>query len=226
MDLKKHMHNVINCIKRADVEKGIYWFISLFLAFFFGLGMIFSAIQINEYLNYWYVIPFIWLYFLIFTIFAMCWKKICLLERKQLLCLIFIIAIFPRIMLLMHRRFILISDFQAYVNMGTYLINNQKELAHNIVMDYRIPKYGGLAILMSIIGRLFSTQLIGFQIANIIMCSLICVLIYLLLENYSKRAGILASLLMSFYPANIISSQVVSNREGAVLFVLIACILL
>lgn len=213
-------------LKEAGFVNIVYTLIGIFFALFFSCGVIICLPELCSRLTYWYVLPVFWAYALIFFIYLLFRKSLQRTEEKKLICYLFFIALLPRLLLLIHRRFILISDYQAYVNMGTYILTGQKELTYNIVNNYRIPKYGGLAVFMAIIGKLFSTNLIGYQIANIIMSALICVLVYLIVVDYSKNAAIFASFLMSLYPADIIASQVVTNREGAVLFILLACILL
>lgn len=205
----------------------VYWIIGGILIIFLGAGLLSCFPQWHDRITYWYVRPIFWGYVFVFLIYALCRKTLYLTERKKLICLLFVIAAIPRIILLLHRRFVLISDYELYVNMGKYLITGQKEKAYEIVEKfYGIPKYGGLSVLMALIGKLFSTELIGYQIANIIMSSFICVMVYLIVEKYSKNIAIFASFLMVVYPADIIASQVVTNREGAVLFTLLACIYL
>ena len=216
----------VQSLKEAGFVNIVYTMIGIFFALFFSCGLINYLPKLRSRITYWYVLPVFWAYVFIFFIYVIFRKSLQRTEEKKLKCFLFLIALLPRLLLLIHRRFILISDYQAYVNMGTYMLTGQKELTYNIVNNYRIPKYGGLAVFMAIIGKLFSTNLIGYQIANIIMSALICVLVYLIVEDYSKNAAIFASFLMAVYPADIIASQVVTNREGAVLFILLAYILL
>lgn len=221
-----------NIINMAFIKRIIYQCLTAFLICFFALGITYIN-SLKATLNILanlekngYIMLYIWTYIVILVAIYMLRKKICHCDRKKLLLLLFIIAFIPRILLVCQQNYIPTSDFQRYYEMGVRLNNGDKEFVRNIISGYQIPKLGGLAVFMSIIAKLFSQKLIGFQIANIIITSLICVLIYLCIEEYEKKSAIIASILFAIYPGNIASSQVNTNHHAAILFTLVGVYLL
>lgn len=173
-----------------------------------------------------YVMIYVWVYIVLALVLY--WKRsvLCQCDRKKIMLFLFVLALLPRLLLLSQRNYIPTSDFNTYYNMGVHLISGDKTFINNVVVQYQIPKFGGLAVFMAMIAKLFSTKLIGFQIANVFFSSLICVLIYLCIENYNKRGAIIAGILFAIYPGNIISSQVNTNHHGSILFAMLGIYLL
>lgn len=218
--------------KPENLRSLIYTMLSVFLICFFAAGIIFTVFNktnfniLTSLYKRGYVMIYIWAYIFLMAIIYALKDKIYACSRGKLLFLIFLIALFPRLLLLSQRYYILSSDFKCYYDMGVHLAAGDKEFVRSLISQYQIPKFGGLACWEAVVAKLFSEKLIGFQLANIIMSSLICVFIYLCVENYSKRGGIIAAILFAVYPANIVSSQVNTNHHGAVLFTLIGAYLL
>lgn len=218
--------------RNIRIKQGIYLCLSVILVCFFVLGLTITS-SARETLNiltslykHGYVMIYVWAYLTLLIVVIMIRKRIELLCRRQVLLLLFMASFVPRMLLVTQRNYIPISDFNSYYEMGVHLAEGDKAFVNDLIIQYQIPKFGGLAVFMSFIAKIFSEKLIGFQIANIVTTSFICVLIYLCMEKYSKRSAFSASLLFSFYPANIVSSQITTNHHGAILFSLVGIYML
>lgn len=208
-------------------SKIIYSCIYLFIAIFFvyGLTLTNSARELVSMLmsleKQGYVLLFIWGYVCLFLLLFKMRKNLANFKRNDFLLFLIILASCPRIFVMCQNHYIPSNDFKWYYDVGVHLVEGDKAFVYEFLARYNITKFGGLAVFMGIIAKLFSVKLIGFQIANIIITTFICVFIYLITENYNKKAAIIASILFAIYPENIISSQVTTNHHGAVLFALI-----
>ena len=157
--------------------------------------------------------------FLLYVIIAFIIRK----YSTPVVCIIiFIMAILPRFILMIEQLYIPTSDFKNYFSFGQNIYYKRFDLVASIINSYQMPKMCGLALLNGLIAYIFSPSLNGLITANILMTSSICVILFLLLKNTNKTAGILTGALYAIYPTSIISSQITTNHHGALLFMLIA----
>ena len=214
------------------IKQGVYICLSIGLICFFVMGLTITnsaketlSILISLY-KHGYVMIYVWVYLALMIIVSMISRKVDLYCKEKVLLFLFLASFLPRMLLVTQRNYIPISDFNSYLEMGVHFAEGDKTFVNSLISHYQIPKFGGLAVFMGVIARIFSEKLIGFQIANIVLTSFICIFIYLCMEKYSRRNAFSASLLFSFYPANIVSSQITTNHHGAILFSLVGIYML
>ena len=213
-------------------KRNVYHCFCIALIIFFACGLLFaeSGRTILEILRnleqQGYTMIYVWIYFLLALILYRSRNKIMEWKRKRVIVFLLVMALIPRMLLLSQRIYIPTSDFRNYYEMGVHLISGDKAFVSDLVTQYQIPKFGGLAVFMAIVAKLFSTKLIGFQIANVFFSSIICILIYLCIENYDRRMAFASSILFAVYPGNIISSQVTTNHHIAIMFAMLGMYLL
>jgi len=214
--------------KVREKSKIIYLLIYLFMAVFLGYGLTLTdsgketISTLKELEKQGYVLLFVWGYLCIFLVLFKMRKKLALVRKSDFLFFLIILASIPRIFIMLQNHYIPTNDFKNYYEAGVHLIEGDKAVVREFVGGYNIAKFGGLAVFMGITAKLFSVKLIGFQTANVIITSLICVFIYLIIEDYNKKSAMIASILFAIYPENIISTQITTNHHGAILFTLIS----
>lgn len=171
--------------------------------------------------------PMLWLYIFICIVYTLCYTHIKNTNSNFKICInIFVLAVIPRAIVCLFNQYIPTNDFLEYLKFGQNMFYGRKADVANIIQNkYFYSKMGGLALFNDGIAHVFSPQLIGFQIANIIMTSFICVMLFVLVKKYSKNVGLIAAFLYTLYPANIISTQITTNRHGATLMLLISILL-
>ncbi len=166
----------------------------------------------------------LWLYLALCIIYCFIGKKFISKMRSDLgiAISIFLLTAMPRLILLSKQIYIPTKDFDRYLNFGIDMYNGNYAAVADQIAVHSMPGMGGLAIWNGIIAKLFSPTLFGFQIANVVMVSLIAVLLYLLLKSYNKNVAIIAALLFALYPSSIVSTQITTNPHGAILLFLLA----
>ena len=157
--------------------------------------------------------------FILYIIIAF---KIMKYNTPAICVVIFILALLPRFLLMAGQLYTPTSDFKNYLSFGENILFRRYDIVAAIINSYQMPKMCGLALLNGAIAYIFTPSLNGFITANILMTSLICVMIFLLVKNINKNAGVIAGVLYAIYPSSIISSQITTNHHGALLFMLIA----
>lgn len=169
-----------------------------------------------------YFLPVMWLYLLavIPTGFAF-YKVVKTKSPLKICCAIFAITIVPRLILCAFNFYIPTSDFKNYLDYGINFYYGRYDRILDVVSGYGLPEMGGLAVVNGIIAKLFSPQLLGFQIANCIITSTICILIWKIAKFRNETVAAIASFCFAVYPSNIISTQVTTNHHTALLFTLL-----
>ena len=220
-------------MKKGDknVNKVINLLLRILLALFLVSGLIFfesSKIFIDLIFNAarkGFFLPLLWIYIGIVLIYSLLYTKIKLwTNEKKVQISIFALAMIPRFIFCVNSIFIPVDDFKNYLLYGQYMYFGQYKKIADIIANYNMPKMGGIAIFNGLISSLFSPQLIGFQIANCIITSLICVFIYMISRRMSKEVGLGAALIFALYPSNIISTQITTNHHAATLMALIGIV--
>ena len=185
------------------LKRIVYQCFCVLLSCFFVIGLFFTTSGKTTFSilanleTFGYAMIYVWVYLVITVVMIAMRKRIYRLKRRELLLFLFVITFVPRALMLPQRVYVPMSDFKNYYNMGVYLVQGDKEFVRNMVSKYQIPKFGGLAVFMGIIAKLFSQKLIGFQIANIFITSFISVFLYLCIESYSKKSAVISSLLFA-----------------------------
>ena len=140
----------------------------------------------------------------------------------QIALIIFILTAIPRLILMTQQIYIPTKDFSRYLNFGIDMYYGNYAAVADQIAVHSMPSMGGLAIWNGIIAKVFSPTLIGFQLANVVMVSLIAVMLFVLFKSYHKTVAIIAAMLFALYPSNIVSTQITTNPHGAILLFLIA----
>lgn len=211
-----------------EKSKIIYLLIYLFMVIFFVYGLTLTnsgketISTLKDLEKQGYVLLYVWGYICIFLLLFKMRKKLVSMKKKDFLFFLIILASIPRLVVMFQNHYIPTNDFKWYYDVGVHLVDGDKAFVHEFLARYNIAKFGGLAVFMGIIAKLFSVKLIGFQTANIVITVLICIFIYLMIEDYNKKSAIIASILFAIYPENIISTQITTNHHGAILFTLIS----
>ena len=211
------------------LEKYIYFFMAIFLGliitycFLFGSnGREFWNLLVNG-SDKGYFLPVFWIYVFIVIIMSLLYKGIVKHKNDLQICgSIFLFAMILRLTPCIFNLYIPTSDFKNYLEYGINIYNGNYSEVANLIASYKLPTMGGLAVFNSLLAHIFSPTLLGLQIANCIMTSCICVMLYIILKNYNRSIAAIAALLYVIYPSNIISSQVTTNHHGATLFALIS----
>ncbi len=118
------------------------------------------------------------------------------------------------------------SDFSNYYRMGVAFANGDYAFIAQKAASYHIPDFAGLGVINGSVMRLVGTGVRGFQLAQCVVTSLSAVAIYWIARRLDNRSAPLAGLLFALYPANIFYAQVTTNQHIAVLFTLLAIMVL
>lgn len=171
-----------------------------------------------------FLLPIFWIYIFMCAIYFCIGKNylVKLQNAKMVSICIFILSVIPRLFIFFNNEYIPTNDFYNYFLYGQYAYQHDFESIASIVSSYQLPKMGGLAVFNGLIAVFFSPTLIGFQIANVIITSLIAVLLYQLIRKLNNKIAILSAFLFILYPSNIISSQITTNVHSAIMFFLLA----
>ena len=141
--------------------------------------------------------------------------------------IIFICALIPRVLTIASFRYFPFSDNLTYFRLGLLLREGDLDAVAATSAAFHDPSsIAGLSVLNGILSSIFTPTVIGMQIANAFMTSLICVVVFFIGKEYDKRVGIVAGLLFTIYPANIFMGLTTTNEHGAVLFIMLGILLL
>ena len=124
-------------------------------------------------------------------------------DGKILGFLIFLGAFLIRLAALRYSAYVLDNDFAEYYNLGIYFYDGNYSAIQEVTLFYRVSKFGGIAVVYGLLAHIFSPTLLGFQLANCVITSLICLMIYILASIASKKAAFAAAFLYMVYPASI-----------------------
>lgn len=169
-----------------------------------------------------YFLPCLYLYICASVLYAIIFYKARKMKIYNVCLIIFFMAIVPRAILLIGNDYIPTSDFKNYLFYGQAVYYENYTAIAPIINLYQMPKMGGLALLNGFIAKLFSPTLLGFQVANILMNSISCVLLYLIIKESDINVALIAGALYAIYPSNIISSVITTNHHGALFSFLLA----
>lgn len=141
--------------------------------------------------------------------------------------MLFLIALVVRLFFLKYAQYIPTSDFTNYFNGACHFAEGGfKAGVYNGLEAYEgIPTFAGQAIINGLFLRILSPTLLGMQILNGIYTAGLCLLIYLLGKNVNSKVAVIASILYTFYPSSILSTQITSNHHGAAFFILLGVFL-
>ena len=114
------------------------------------------------------------------------------------------------------------SDFLNYYDLGIAFTRGEYSFIAGLASDYHIASFSGLGVINGLILLLGDRSVRAFQFAQCVIASLSCVVTYLLARRFDENSAPAAGLLIAFYPANIVFSQVTTNQHIAVLFALLA----
>ena len=212
-------------IKKGKLDVYCYRIMAIFLGIILVYGSFFgeNAKVFGELILYaprkGYFLPVFWIYALYVSLVAMLLKH-GMKNGKKVGGIIFVIAILPRLILCIFDLYVPDNDFRKYLEMGQNIYYGNFAKVASVVDAYQLPSLGGLAVFNGLLAFLFSPTLIGYQLANCMMTSLSCVMLYYIVKDYNKNIAAIAAFLYAIYPANIIASQVTMNNHGAVLFAL------
>lgn len=144
----------------------------------------------------------------------------------QTAALIFSLALIPRILFGFTFTGEQISDFGVYQQLGQAVVWGHPQFVADVVKQYQIREFAGLAVLNGLLGQIFSATTEGYQLASAVMTSFICVAVWLLGSQISRRVGYLAALMYCFYPASLVNTQLLTNQHCATLFGLLSIFVL
>lgn len=214
-----------------NIARIILSFLVIVVALFF-ITLIYISSSNSGFFNYLSKVsiisylPYIFLHFVMAIFFFSIIDRLVADNPFNIFMKIFIIALLPRLIMTSYYTYIPSSDFASYYNMGLNMAAHNFIKVNAAISNYGIPYFAGIAIFNGIIATVFSGSMIGFQIAQSIVTSLICGFIFLIGSTYEKKVGIIAALIFAFYPGNIIATQITTNQHGAVLFALTSIFLL
>ena len=176
------------------------------------------------------IIPITILYMLLAFVLFLILKKLydygTYKDRVRNICIyIFFISFILRFIVINMGFYIPINDFSRYYELGINAYYGNYNEISSIVSSYHIPTFGGLALINGFIMRIFSTSVYGMQIANCIINSLSCVILFIIFKDKDIKIGAIAGFLYALYPANIFSTTVTTNTHGSILFNLLAVLL-
>ncbi len=139
---------------------------------------------------------------------------------------LFALALLVRVLFHLLARCAPVSDFANYLQMAVSLRSGDPGGVAAVVEHYQLPEFAGLAVLNCLLSFVFSPTLAGLQWASMVLAACIAAAVYCLGCRISKPWGLLAGLFYAWYPASILSSQVLTNQHGATLFALLSVLLL
>ncbi|MEL7622563.1 MAG: hypothetical protein AAGU12_03135 [Clostridiales bacterium] len=169
---------------------------------------------------------FFWLYIGMILSFSFLYKYNSKMNDECLVGLLFFLALFPRVFLALNFEWQPINDFFNYYFMGVSYLNGNYEGVAQTVYSYGISSFSGMAVLNGFLMRLFSITPLGNQIISSVLSSAITVPIFFLGKKYNRNVGLIAAIIFTIYPSNIIFSQVNTNQHGAILCALFSLNLL
>jgi len=137
--------------------------------------------------------------------------------------LLFVLCALPRLAVLQLHGYIPTNDFANYLLYGQCFVQGDYGPSADLIANYyQMPKMGGIVVFNGLLLSLFGASLVGLQLANVILTSGICVILYFLIRPVQRQAAWIAALLWIWYPSNILSTQIPTNHHGAVFFFLLA----
>lgn len=139
--------------------------------------------------------------------------------------LLLVIAYAPRLVLALTYPCTPINDFANYRNLGLFMLHGDAEMIRMIVEKSRIPEFFAISIFNGFLMLFTGESLIAFQAANGFVTACICLLVFYLGSYVDVKVGIVAFVLMAFYPSNIVFSLTPTNQHGAIFFLLIAILI-
>lgn len=211
-------------------ERSVRLFLSfLLLLFFAALACVYVGYDVSK-LRF---LPTMLIFTKLFMLFgALLLGCVFLAQRFETLgmvqtaALIFSLALIPRILFGFTFTGEQISDFGVYQQLGQAVVWGHPQFVADIVKQYQIREFAGLAVMNGFLGKIFSATTEGYQLANAVTTSLICVAVWLLGTQVSKRVGYLAGMMYCFYPASIVNTQLLTNQHCATLFGLLSILVL
>lgn len=176
----------------------------------------------NNYINL--VLFFILILEALYIFFFYCTKG--RFTDNQIFLIIILIAFLIRIAFIPLSIYQPTSDFNNYFQAGCDFATNGFSSDYSLAENYGIWQFSGLSVLMGVQAMIFSPTLLGFQVSNCLITSIICGEIFLIGRKVDKGAAIIGAIFYTFYPTNIISSQTTNNQHGATMMTLAAIYLL
>lgn len=205
------------------INSNMYKFLGGFIIFLYSLVILLGTINLDfitilaESIN-GYIFLSIFVYLLVICLSLLLYRLIIKTEKRYFTVIaIFAFSLIIRVGISLVIRYLPTNDFSSYYNFGVYMVNKDYKSILEIVSDYDLPSFAGMAFLNGLIAQVFGTTVLGLQIANGVMTSLIAVMIYVLGKSVKENYGIIAALVFSIYPSNIIMTQVTTNQHGATL---------
>lgn len=172
-----------------------------------------------------YFLPLVILYFISVLIFVYLLYFLSNKLKERVGIVLFTLSLIVRLLSLLSKLFVPMDDFKNYYEYGVnFYFGNYEDIAQ-VIAGYQMPKMGGIAVFNGILARIFSTTLLGSQIANCFITSCIVLLIYLLVKRINSDVAIIAGVIYAIYPSNIIQVQCTTNFHGATLFALLGLFL-
>ena len=214
----------ISLLKTKLNPESIYFYMRLCVAVLFGAFLLYDRSFINLLINARtdssYFLPFFFLYiiFLIPCIYVL--YKEFNSHSVKLCVILFFIAFLPRLFFLFYIDYIPFSDFLRYFTFG------RNVLAGEVVHYCGFPIFGLMGIQNAVIMSVFSTHLIGFQLAHILFGCISCILLYVIFKDWDKRVAVISGFLLAIYPTAIFASVVTGNRNSALVFMLFSILFL
>lgn len=145
-------------------------------------------------------------------------------NRHALLCAacVFCLALIPRLLIGFLFEYVPQNDFANYFKMGQAFCAGDYRTILQTAQGYQISDFLGTGVLFGWIGKLFTPTVHGYLIANSVMTSCICVLVYAITRTFHTKAALLSAFLFALYPANISMVHMTNNQHPAVLFLMLS----
>ncbi len=136
---------------------------------------------------------------------------------------IFMIALGVRLIcLFLSEEYVPTSDFNNYFLGACHFAQHGfAGGAYKALESYGLPSFAGQAVLNGFMLRILSPTLLGMQILNALYTSGICLMIFVTGKRVSEKASLIGAVFYTFYPCNILASQVTTNHHGAAFFILL-----
>ncbi len=130
---------------------------------------------------------------------------------------IFMIALGVRLIcLFLSEEYVPTSDFNNYFLGACHFAQHGfAGGAYKALESYGLPSFAGQAVLNGFMLRILSPTLLGMQILNALYTSGICLMIFVTGKRVSEKASLIGAVFYTFYPCNILASQVTTNHHGA-----------
>ena len=211
--------NALLKVPAINSEK-VYLFLRVLVAVVFAIFLFQDRSFITLFLNgsndESYFLPFFFLFicYLIPCIYAL-FKSFESNVLKQS-AILFFIALMPRLFFLFYVDFHPTSDFWYYFRFG------RDVLAGRAFYYPGYPIIGMMGLQNAAIMSIFSTHIFGFQLAHIFMSCFSCVMLFVILKSWDKRVAVVSAFLFAIYPASVLASVATTNRNSALLFMLLS----